>query len=294
MTEFLQYVISAVSLGCTYALAALGIALIFGVMNLINFAQGSYILIGAYVLIALTGSGPVVAILGACLAVTVLALATERVAFRPLRQADPTTLLVTSFAVSVLIQSGLIVGVGAQPESANFLPALSDPLTLGALRISKLDAVTILLTIVLLGALTYCIQRTRLGIQIRAASEDFSMARLLGVNADRVIAIAFIASGLLAVAVAIIYLAKNGAATPALGLQLVLVAFVATVIGGLGSLYGAAIAAFGIGCVSVALEALLPSDLVRYDEAFVYVVVIIVLLFRPQGLFGTYLSNQRV
>jgi branched-chain amino acid transport system permease protein len=294
MTTFFQYVVAAISLGGLYALASLGVALIFGVMSLINFAHGAFIMIGAYVVIGLSGAGAVVAIVGAVAAVVLLALATERIAFRGVRNASGTTMLATSFAVAFFLESAIVMTVGADPLATNFLSSLSEPLSIGGVRVPWVDVITIALSAGLLAAVAAFLRRTRLGVEVRAASEDFSMARLLGVKANRVIAIAFAISGVLAATVSILYLAKNGSATPGLGLQLVLIAFVATVIGGLGSMAGAALAGFGIGCVTVLLDAVLSVSLQDYTEALVFVVVILVLLVRPQGLFGVYNSAARV
>jgi branched-chain amino acid transport system permease protein len=294
MTSFLQHLVAAISLGGLYALASLGVALIFGVMSLINFAHGAFIMIGAYVVIALAAAGALVAIVGCVLAVVLLALATERLAFRAVRGASATTMLITSFAVAFFLESFIVLVVGPDPQATSFLSNLSKPLEVAGVQLPWLDVVTIILSGLLLLAVGGFLRATRLGIEVRAASQDFSMARLLGVRADRVIAIAFAISGLLAGTISVLYVAKQGSATPGLGLQLVLIAFVATVIGGLGSMVGAAVAGFGIGCVTVLLEVLLPVSMQDYTDAFVFVVVILTLLLRPQGLFGIYSSAARV
>ncbi len=295
MTEhFVQTLVDAVSVGSLYALTALGIGLIFGVMRLINFAHGELITIAAYTLLALFGLPVPVMLFGALAVAIVLALLIERAAFRPLRQADPTTLLISSFAVSFFLQKMLILLVGSRLKGLDFLPVLGRQTDLFGIRLQMLQIVTIIVGIVLLVALTWFLRGTRLGLQMRAAAEDFRMARVLGVRANRVIAMAFALSGILAAAVSCLIVVQTGVVQPRMGLQLVIIAFVGTVIGGLGSLAGAALGGFLVGVASILLQALLPPDLRAFREAFVFIAVTLVLLFRPQGLFPARGLKERV
>jgi branched-chain amino acid transport system permease protein len=223
-------------------------------------------------------------IFGAIAVAILLALLTERAAFRPLRNADPTTLLISSFAVSFFLQKLLILVVGSRLKGLDFLPELGRQTEFIGIRLQLLQIVTIVVGIVLLIALTWFLKATRLGLHMRAAAEDFRMARVLGVRANSVIAVAFALSGLLAAAVSCLIVVQTGVVQPRMGLQLVIIAFVGTVIGGLGSLPGAALGGFLVGAGSILLQALLPPDLRAFREAFVFVAVIIILLFRPQGL----------
>jgi branched-chain amino acid transport system permease protein len=265
-------------------LTALGIGLIFGVMRLINFAHGELIMIAGYTLLAFFGAPIPVAILAAFVAAVFLALATERLAFRPLRDADPATLLISSFAVSFFLQKTLILVVGARPKGIDFLPVLGRQIDLLGVRLQSLHIVTILVSAILLAAFSWFLKATRFGLEMRAAAEDFTMARVLGVRANRVIAIAFALSGGLAATVSCLVVAETGIVQPRMGLQLTIIAFVGTVIGGLGSLAGAALGGFLVGAATVLLQALLPPDLRVFREAFVFLAVTLVLLFRPQGL----------
>lgn len=277
-----------------YALASLGVALVFGVMGMINFAHGAFIMVGVYLLVALTDLGVVPAIIIVLALVVLLALATERIAFKPVRQADASTMLVTSFAIAFLIQNVVILVEGTQPKSASFLASLSKPLRIGEISIPLLDVLIIATSALLVAALAVFLRKMSIGVQMRAAASDFDTARLLGVRANRVIALAFGISGLLAAVVSVFYLAKNGSATPTVGIHLVLIAFMATVIGGLGSLSGAAIAGFGVGVGSVLLENVLPESLRNYTLAFVCALVVLVLLLRPQGIMGDASRWERV
>ena len=286
MNQTLHYVVDGISLGSLYALFALGIGLIFGVMQLINFAHGELIMIGGYVLVFATGALPGRVLI--LLAIVVLfALAMERVAFRPVRGASLETLLVTSFAVSFLLQNLAILTIGGLPRSVQVLPGLTGTFSIAGFQVRTLDVVTICLTAVLLASLTLFLGRTRLGVQMRAAAENFRIARALGVRANTVIATAFAISGFLAGVASIILVAQTGIVQPTIGLTPVLGAFIATIIGGLGSLTGAVLGGYVLGAITVALQVLLPATLRPYREAFVFVAVVVVLILRPQGLLGS-------
>jgi branched-chain amino acid transport system permease protein len=282
--QLIQNAIDALSFGSLYALFALGIALIFGIMGLINFAHGELIMVGGFALVFLGHPGWPLLILGALAITVVFALAIERAAFRPVRGADPITLLVTSFAVSYLLQNLAEVLFGSVPKTTNLSTSLAESFSIGGVYIAKLDIVTVVSTASLLAGLGLFLDKTRIGVQMRAAAEDFRMARMLGVNANRVIATAFALSGVLASVAAILLVAQTGVVTPTIGSSPVLVAFIATVLGGIGSLRGAVLGGFILGIITVALQAYLPLELRYYRDAFAYGAVIAMLLARPQGL----------
>jgi branched-chain amino acid transport system permease protein len=292
--NLVQILVDVVSVGGLYALTALGIGLIFGVMRLINFAHGELIMIGGYGLLLFLGQPVWLAIPAALAAALALALIIERAAFRPLRGADPATLLIASFAVSFFLQKTMILFVGSRPKGVDFLPVLGQQIAIGGVRLQLLQLVTILVSAVLLAGLTWFLKATRLGLEMRAAAENFRMARVLGVRANRVIATAFAISALLAGVVACLVVAQTGLVQPRMGSQLVIIAFVGTVIGGLGNLSGAALGGFLVGAVTILLQALLPADLRVFREAFVFVAVTLVLLFRPQGLIPARGLKERI
>ena len=294
MSWIVQALIDALSIGSIYALTALGIGLIFGIMRLINFAHAEFITVGVYILMLTIAFGFPVALFAAAGGVMVLALLSERLAFRPVRGADPSTLLITSFALSYLLQNTLVLMFGARPSGLNLLPALSRPILFGEVRIPIIHLVTIAVTLLLLAATGAFLKKTRMGVEMRAAAVDFQMARLLGIRANRVIAVAFGLSGLLASAAAVLYVAQTGVVEPRLGLHLALIGFVATVVGGMGSLPGAVLGGLAVGMVTVFLQVLLPADLRPYREAFVYLAVILILVLRPQGLFRSAAARERV
>jgi len=304
MRNFLQVMVDAMALGSLLALVALAIGLVFGVMRLINFAQGDYITIGAYALVVpaasltptlLIGALPVpLMVAGVLLVVVMLALATERVAFRPLRDSDPATLLISSFAVSYFLQHMIMLVHTGRPKSIGIGQALTTPIDVFGLRVPGIQVVTMAVTAALLIALVVFLKRTPMGIQMRAAAENFQMARLLGVPANRVIAMAFVISGVLGGTVSLLLIVQTGTLDIRMGLMPVIFAFFATVIGGMGSLLGAALGGFLVGVASVLLQSYLPDGLRPFRDAFVFGLVIIILLVRPKGLIVTGAAKERV
>jgi branched-chain amino acid transport system permease protein len=293
VVELAQYGVNALTLGSLYALFALGIALIFGIMRLVNFAHGELVLAGAYVMTLLGGMAAPLVALPVATAI-LLALIMERTAFRPLRSADSSTLLVASFGVSLLLQNLVILIFGPTPRSGPVPGFLDGLFTVGPVSIPYLNVVTVAATAVLLAGLAGFLRWTSLGVQMRAAAEDFRTARLLGVRADLVIALAFGISGLLAGVSAVLLFAETGTADYRLGVTPLLVGLIATVVGGLRSLVGAVVAGLLLGATSVALQALLPLEVRNFRDAFLFGLVLLVLLVRPQGLFARASDRERV
>lgn len=295
MTDFLQTLIDGASLGSLYALLALGVALVFGVMNLINFAHGELLMIGGYTFYVLGGALPWPLVGAIVVAVVALsAVAMERTAFRPLREADAATMLVAAFALAYLLQSVAQFAFGSRAKSLSVSPFFDDSVSVLGLRVAASDLLIMAVTAVLLTGLVLFLRRSPIGVQMRAAAEDFRMARLLGVRANRVIAAAFAISGAFAGVAAVLFVGQTGLLTPTLGLAPVLVAFVATVMGGMGTLSGSALGGFLLGVLSVMLQRYLPEDLRPYRDAFVFAAVIGVLLVRPQGLLAPRAGVARV
>lgn len=305
MNNVIQVLVNALALGGFYALTALAIGLVFGVMRLINFAQGEYMTIGAYALVVPTVSVAPPLLLGAwpsplmiaavMLLAAGLAYVTERVAFRPLRNSSPSTLLISSFAVSYFLQHLVILVHTGRPKSVGIGDALTKSVDLGGgIFVPGVQLATLVVTGVLLLSLVLFLKKTPLGIQMRAAAENFEMARLLGIPANRVISIAFIISGLLAGASALLIVVQTGTLDIRMGVMPVIYAFFATVIGGMGSLPGAALGGFLVGVISALLQSYLPMELRPLRDAGVFAVVILILLVRPQGLIVTLASRERI
>ncbi len=294
MTELGQNLIDALALGSLYALIALGVTVIYTVMGMMNFAHGEFIMLAAYALYVLAGLPFGVAVGGAVLTGVAIAVLAERVAFRPVRNADLSAQLVTSLAVATILQSVVTAAVDARAQSVAAPAFISESTNLGALSIPNLEFVTLGLTALVLGGLGWLLYRTRTGLAMRAAAEDFEMARMLGVRADRVIALAFAISGVLAAAVGVLLVMQTGQVSPTMGLTPVLIGFVAVVIGGFGRIFGAVVGGLLLGALSSLLGAYLPDGLVPFRDAIVFTFPVLILIFRPHGLLGTGAGQARV
>jgi len=229
-------------------------------------------------------------VLGAVLA----SFLTERVAFRPVREKSITAMLITSFAVSTLLQNAALLAISPRPRAVRLPQVFSQSLDLGGVIVPARDLILIIATFALLGSLTLLLKRSVLGIALRAAAENFTMARILGVPANLVFSAAFAISGLLAGVVSLFYVGRLASVTPSIGLAPLLVAFVATVIGGMRSLTGAVVGGYVYGLLFTTISLLLPQRLLDFREAFMFLIVILILLFRPQGLISGSTSPERV
>ena len=288
MEIFVQQFINALALGGTYALLALGLAMVFSVLGLINFAHGELMTITGYAMFFAIGAGipfPIAVIIGIG-AATLAAILMERIAFRPVRDANTATMLLTSFAVSTTLHMLFQNLISARPKAIPVPDWMIGAINLGGLSIGVIQVMSITATTLLLLALTIFLRRSILGIAMRAASLDFPVTRLMGINANAVIATAFGISGLLAGVAGVLWLAQRGSVDPLMGFLPVLKAFIAVVLGGLGSLPGAVLGGFVLAFIEVSLRAFLPDDWLPFRESITLTLVIILLLVRPEGLLG--------
>jgi branched-chain amino acid transport system permease protein len=293
----LEFIINTISLGSLYAMLALGLVIIYGILRLVNFAYGELIMVGGYTLFLLAGFSPLPWLFIALLAVLVAmftSLFTELVAFRPVREKSLTAMLVTSFAVSTLLQNGALLIISPRARAVVLPQIFQTSVMIAGTSVPWRNILTILTSLVMLVLLTLLLRHTVLGIALRAAADNFTMTRMLGVPANTVISAAFAISGIMAGLVSIFWISRSATVTPALGAPPLLVAFVATVIGGMRSLTGAVVGGFVYAIVISLLGVLLPPDLLEFREAFMFVFVIIILLFRPQGLISSKTSVERV
>jgi branched-chain amino acid transport system permease protein len=284
-----QTVADAIGLGAVYALMAVGIGLVFGVLRLVNFAYGQLVMAGAYTL-AFTSDWPVAASIAACLVVVVaLSIAMERAVFRPLRTQSPAVMLVTTFAVAFLLQSvALLLDVRDDTigEPAASLAPLNQAVSVGGVEVRKVTIVAVVAAAVALGLLVLLLRRTSIGLHMRAAATDFSTARLLGVRADRVIGFAVVLSGVLAATVAVILTVQFPLVTPDFALRDTIVVLVGVVVGGIDRLWTATLGGFTIGFATGLINGALPTDKTVFLPSAVFALVILVLLLRPAGLFA--------
>lgn len=284
MTEIAQNLIDALALGSLYALIALGVTVIYSVMGMMNFAQGEFILIPAYALYLLAGAPFALAVSAALAAAIAVAVAAERVAFRPVREAELSTQLVTSLAVATILQNLVMATIDTRSQSVATPALLGQRAEILGLAVPNLELLTIAVTALCLGGLALLLFRSHLGLQMRAAAENFEMARLLGVRSNRVISTAFAISGALAGLAAVLLVAQTGQVSPTMGLTPVVVGFVAVTIGGFGRIGGAILGGMVLGALASLLGAYLPSSIAPFRDAIVYSFPIAILIFRPEGL----------
>ena len=286
-----QTIVDAVGLGSVYALMAVGIGLVFGVLRLINFAYGQVVMAGAYTL-AFTSQADWPTWLGVatCFGVVIaLSLGLERLVFRPLRTATPVVMLVTTFAVAFLLQNvALLIDVNDDTigEPAASVASLNQVITVWGVDVRKVTIVAVVAAAVLLGLLALLLTRTRIGLQMRAAATDFRTARLLGVKADIVIGFAVLLSGVIAGVVAVILTVQIPLVQPSFALNETIVVLVGVVVGGIDRLWTATLGGFAIGFATGVINGALPTDKTVFLPSAVFTLVILVLLLRPAGLFA--------
>jgi branched-chain amino acid transport system permease protein len=277
-----------ISLGGTYALLALGLAVVFSVLGLINFAHGELMTLTGYVLLAgiLMGQPFWLAVLIAVIAGGVSAALMEFAAFRPVRNASGATLLMTSFAVSMLLQVIFQNGISPRGQAVPVPAWLTTSISVGVSQISKVQIMSITVGLVALIFLKFFFDRSYWGWAIKAAANDFEIVGLMGIKASRLITFAFLLSGLLAGIAGVLWVIQRGSVDPLMGFKPVLAAFIVAVIGGLGSLTGAVFGGFILSSIEIALQTWLPANVMPYREAITYTIVVLILSVFPNGIFG--------
>jgi branched-chain amino acid transport system permease protein len=293
-----QTLADALGLGSIYALMAVGIGLVFGVLRLVNFAYGQLVMAGAFALAFASERGwpRAVGILLCFAVVLVLSFLMDRIVFRPLRGHSPAVMLVATFAVAFLLQSIALLWFGALGKIATSFATLNQPITIGGVDIRKISIVSICVAAGCLLALVFLLNRTSIGLHMRAASMDFRTARLLGVRTDRVIGSAVLVSGLLAAAVSVLMTVQTPLVTPDFALRDTILVLAGVVLGGMNRLVPATLGGFAIGFASGLLGGALPTDQSQYLPSILFAGVILVLLVRPGGLFarGQHAAVDRV
>lgn len=287
--DFAQQLVNGVQIGSVYALVAIGYTMVYGIAKMINFAHGDIIMVGSYVaLLFFQSSGlPVWGVIAATAAVSaVLGVTIERLAYKPLRGGSRMSALITTIGVSLMLQNGflLIFGSSPKPFPNHFT---GEGFTLGGVTVSRLTAITLVVTVVLMVLLTLFVNRTRVGKAMRAVSEDQGAAQLMGINIDTSISITFAIGSALAAVAAVLYSSTYPLINPYMGSMLGLRTFIAAVIGGIGVIPGAMIGGFIIGIAEALIKRYISSAMA---DAIVFALLIIVLLVKPSGLLG---RNER-
>jgi branched-chain amino acid transport system permease protein len=293
LTDFLsdavdpQIQVDAIGLGAVYALMAVGIGLVFGVLRLVNLAYGQLIMAGGFALAyASDRDWPVGIGIALCFGVVLaLSLAMERVVFRPLRSQSGAVMLIATFAISFLLQSIALLWFGPLGKTATSLVQLNRTVSVGGVEIRKITIVAIVTAAVCLALLVLLLGRTSIGLHMRAASMDFTTARLIGVRANLVSGVAVLVSGVLAAVVAVMLTVQYPTVTPTFALQETIIVLAGVVVGGMTRLLPATLGGFLIGYVSGILGGALPTNQSQYLPTFLFGLVILVLLIRPDGLF---------
>lgn len=296
MGDILQFILNSLSLGSLYALIALGMIVVFGILKLVNFAYGELIMVAGYTWFVLQGTWlPLVAlVLAAVVMAGVASVLTERIAFRPVRSNSLNAMLITSFAVSSLLQNSALVFISPRARAVQVPAVFHKNIHFAGVQISVSNLIIIAVSALTLVALLLIMQKTRLGITLRAASDDFRMLQLLGIRADKVIVSAFIISGALAGIAGVLWISRIGSVTPTIGAAPLLIALIAIVVGGMNSLSGAVVGGFFLGTLTIALQLLLPQGLLAFRDAVIFGIVILVLVFRPQGIIKGRFATERI
>lgn len=290
VSTLIAQIINGLQTGSVYALVALGYSMVYGIIKLLNFAHGDIIMIGAYVVyyaIASFAFPPVVAVILAVLTSTALGVIIEKVAYTPLRSAPRLSLLITAIGVSFLLENGAQMLFGADKKSLDTI--ISGYVKFGKVVISFSAMVTILVSLAVMLVLTILVNKTKMGKAMRAVSEDMGAAQLMGISLNKTISFTFAIGSALAGIGSVLYLCAYPQTSPTMGSMLGIKAFVAAVLGGIGSIPGAMLGGFAIGLLEALVSAI---HLSMWKDAVVFLVLIIVLLFKPTGFLGRNIQEK--
>ena len=288
--KILPYLLSGISVGGQYALIAVGYTMVYGILRLINFAHGDIFTAAGFFMVYIAATLPVqIAIPLVVVLTVILGFAVERVAYKPLRSAPRMSVMISAIGVSYLLQNLMWYVTGGLAKQYPTIPWISNSITIGPATTKVVTVVTPILTILLVIALVTIIQKTKIGMAMRAVSKDFETAQLMGIKIDSVISTTFIIGSLLAAIGSVLYFTNYTSVTPTVGAMPGLKAFVAAVFGGIGSIPGAVIGAFIIGICENLIKAL---GYTTFSDAFTFALLIVILQFKPTGLFGEKISEK--
>ncbi len=289
MDFFTAQLISAVKLGSIYALVAIGYSIVYSIMGMINFAHGELLMVATFALWVLLNAGVpfAVAVILAVIITAVFGILIERIAYRSIRNAGESTQIITSLAVSIFLEA-LCQAIFNSSSKALIIPdVFSETFKLLGVTVSVIDVVTLACTAVLTVAVVMFIHHTRVGKAMRAVADNQEAANLMGINRNRIITSAFVIGSVLAAVAGILYSGKYTSFSNDMGFMLGVKAFIAAVLGGLGSLTGAVIGGYIMALLEVFFSGYLPQGIGSYQTAFTFLILILVLLIRPNGLFGS-------
>ena len=291
MRELIPYLINGISVGGQYALIAIGYTLVYGILRLINFAHGDVFMVAGLVMVYASASMPVyLAIPLVLIATVILGFTIERVAYKPLRTAPRMSLMISAIGVSYLIQNLAFYLTGGVPQPvSNPIPWISDTVSVFGASTKRVTVITPFLTILLVIALVYLINHTKIGMAMRAAAKDFETAQLMGIKINSVISMTFVIGSFLAAIGAMLYFTNYPSVAITSGGMPGLKAFVAAVFGGIGSIPGAVVGAFIIGLCEEVIKGL---GYTTFSDAFTFALLIVILCVKPTGLFGEKVTDK--
>ena len=291
MRELVPYLINGVSVGGQYALIAIGYTLVYGILRLINFAHGDVFMVAGLVMVYATTIMPVyLAIPLVLVATVILGFTIERVAYKPLRTAPRMSLMISAIGVSYLIQNLAFYLTGGVPQPvSNPIPWISDTVSVFGASTKRVTVITPFLTILLVIALVYLINHTKIGMAMRAAAKDFETAQLMGIKINSVISMTFVIGSFLAAIGSMLYFTNYPSVAITSGGMPGLKAFVAAVFGGIGSIPGAVVGAFIIGLCEEVIKGL---GYTTFSDAFTFALLIVILCVKPTGLFGEKVTDK--
>lgn len=285
--QFVSFLVNGISLGSIYAIIALGYTMVYGIARMLNFAHGDVIMIGSYLVFVLMGSlgmPPFVAVLGAMVGCTLLGITIERIAYKPLREAPSLAVLITAIGVSYLLQNVALLIWGSNPKSFTSVVKMA-PIRLfdGQLVITGETLATIIISVIIMIALTLFVNSTKMGRAMLAVSEDKGAAQLMGINVNRTISLTFAIGSALAAIAGVLLCSTYPTLQPTTGAMPGIKAFVAAVFGGIGLIPGAMLGGVLLGVIESLSKAYISSQMA---DAIVFGVLVIVLLVKPTGILG--------
>ena len=285
LINFIEQLINGLRTGSIYALIAIGYTMVYGIAKMINFAHGDIIMVGAYALyfsISVLGLPVPVALVITVIVCAVLGVVIEKVAYKPLRSAPPLAVLITAIGMSFFLQSASLLIFGSTPiPFQSVIPNVN--ISVGPVVISSITVVTLIVTAIAMILLTLFVNKTKMGSAMRAVSEDKGAAELMGINVNSTISVTFAIGSALAAVAGVLYICQYQSMKPTLGALPGIKAFVAAVLGGIGSIPGAMLGGILLGLIESVSKAYISTELA---DAIVFGVLIVVLLFRPSGLLG--------
>ena len=288
---FITQVLNGLQLGSIYALVALGYTMVYGIILLLNFAHGDIIMAGAYIswlVMSKLGLNPAIAVVLSVVGCMLLGVLIDKVAYAPLRDAPRLSILITAIGVSYFLENGSQLLFGADAKVVPAYTSVSN-IQVGDLTLSFSAIVTVVVTAVATVVLSFLVQKTKLGKAMRAVSEDMGAARLMGINVNTTISFTFAVGSALAGIGAVLYCMAYTQASPTMGIMLGTKAFVAAVLGGIGSIPGAVIGGLLVGFAEVFVSAI---GLSVWQDAVVFLLLIVVLIVKPTGLLGRPMTEK--